>query len=266
MAQWLQALSQVSFPDLDSPAAGWALFLDLDGTLLDLAATPQGVTVPPGLSLSLARAAAALGGALALVSGRPLAQIDRLLAPLRLPVSGQHGRELRRTAKGPVGVVNAPVADSTLRRRLGVLVASCPGALLEDKGLTLAVHTRLAAPGSHRALEAALRSLTSAHRPPLEIFPGKEVWEIRAAGASKATAVDAFLTLPPFAGRRPVFVGDDRSDREGFLAASRRGGLALPVGDAGAPAWPPAFSGPAAVRAWLAGLPDRITTQGALWP
>ncbi|MBL8669766.1 MAG: trehalose-phosphatase [Alphaproteobacteria bacterium] len=237
------------------PRDDWALFLDVDGTLLDIAPRPDAAEVPDGLRESLAAAAAALGGALALVSGRAVADIDRLFAPLRLPASGQHGAELRAAA------VSAPAAGVMLLPEsaldaVGSAVAGMPGVHVEIKTYAAAVHYR-AAPEAGEALRRSLVPVAAATG--LALLPGRLVWELRPFGVSKGTAVGAFMAQAPFRGRRPVFIGDDIADEDGFAAARAQGGLGLRVaGYAGEdwpqPATPPSFTGPAAVRAWLADL------------
>jgi len=235
------------------PAGQIGLFLDVDGTLLDLAPTPDAVEVPTGLRDALAGAEQHLDGALALISGRPIAQLDRLFAPLRLSASGVHGAEIRRSGDA---------ADTRLAQRsppasawddLLRLLDRFPGTFAENKGIGFAVHHRLAG-DAEAALVLALRGFVAGLAPfALTLESGHRVLEIRPARFDKGTAIEAFMAHRPFAGRRPVFVADDQMDRAGFDAALALGGLAFSVGAAlpGLSGW---FSQPAAVRAWLASL------------
>lgn len=230
------------------PDSDWALFLDIDGTLLDIAETPDRVVVPAALRRDLAAAAAALGGALALVSGRALGNIDGLFDPLRLPASGQHGGEWRPAADAAPEILVAPLPQA-LRDLADGLAARHAGLIVEHKSRALAVHYRHAP-----QLGPEIGSLLGAQlegREGLMLMPGRLVWEIKDATQSKGTAVSRFMGAPAFAGRRPVFVGDDRTDEDGFRAAERHGGFALPVGPLAQPGQP-GFRDAGAVRQWLA--------------
>ncbi|MGE0486230.1 MAG: trehalose-phosphatase [Gammaproteobacteria bacterium] len=228
-----------------------ALFLDLDGTLIEFGDTPLAVNVSPTLLDLLERLAAACAGALAVVTGRNLATLDRLLAPLVLPVAGLHGLE-RRDAHGRVypppsglrALLEPPGA------RLHGFAAREPGLLVEDKGAALALHYRAAPSAAARVLEFA--AILAAELPPeLVVQRGHEVIEVRAAGADKGTAITAFMAEAPFAGRRAVFIGDDRTDEHGFEVINARGGTSIKVG-AGDTLAKARLADPAAVRAWLA--------------
>jgi trehalose 6-phosphate phosphatase len=233
------------------PGRHWALFLDIDGTLLDFADRPDRVAVPAGLRDHLAAAAGRLDGALALVSGRPLADIDRLFDPLRLPASGQHGGEWRRTAGAAPELTAGAEIPAALRGLADDLARRHRGLVVEQKSHALALHYRHApelGPALGADLAAALEGCAG-----LMLMPGRLVWEIKDAGQSKGTAVDRFMAMPGFVGRHPVFIGDDRTDEDGFRAVAARGGLALPVGRLARPGLP-GFADAAAVRAWLAGF------------
>jgi trehalose 6-phosphate phosphatase len=243
-------------PPTDLPLDAIALFLDLDGTLIELAPRPGDVVVPPDLPPLLESLHGRLGGALAVVSGRPLPDIDRLLAPLHLPAAGTHGAELRRSAADPVHEAGAPVPGK-LRDRINGLAKELQtqwhGIFVEDKGSAIAVHYRLS-PEAGPALHRALAALDLGEG--WQILAGHCVYEIRAAGQSKAGAVTALCREPPFAGRRPIFVGDDRTDLDGIAAAVALGGHGVIVGPLQAPAAEWALPDVAAVHAWLRRLAD----------
>lgn len=227
----------------------WALFLDVDGTLLGFADRPGQVHVPRALPGVLAALAARLDGALALVSGRPVAQLDALFAPLRLPAAGLHGLELR-TAHDTRPAPPPPAALDALLRRAAQVAAAHPGALVEDKGATLALHWR-----GNPAAEPSLRKLARdavGHLPGYRLQAGDHVLELRPEGADKGAAIATMLEHPPFRGRRPVFVGDDHTDEHGFEQVVARGGLAVLVGDRSPSVAGHRLAGPQHVHRWLA--------------
>jgi trehalose 6-phosphate phosphatase len=230
-----------------APSREWCLFLDVDGTLLELAETPEAVVVDRELKDLLARLTHTLGGAVALVSGRSIDAMDRLFAPLRLPAAGLHGIE-RRTASGErLGAQGIDACLDGARASLAAFVDAHPGTLLEDKGRALAVHFRLAplfAVDARRAVEAAARSVSGYH-----VQEGKMVLEIKPRRVTKGTAVEAFMREPPFQSRKPVFVGDDLTDHDGLRSAERMGGISIAVGDRIEGQW--RLEGPAEVRRWL---------------
>lgn len=208
----------------------WCLFLDVDGTLLEIAPTPDAVRVDDPLRQLLLEVRRALDGALALVSGRTIAALDELFAPQRWPAAGLHGLE-RRDATGclHVAAIEGRRLDAA-RRTLGDLVARTPGALLEDKSHALALHYR-GAPAHEAELRRAMQAVTAGLAPDFHLLDGRCVLELKPAVATKADAVRAFLREPPFAGRRPIYVGDDCTDLDGFAAAEQAGGLSIAVGD-----------------------------------
>lgn len=209
---------------------GCALFLDIDGTLLDIAATPDRVRVDGRVTGLLPRLARGLGGALALITGRSIADVDRLFPGVRLPIAGQHGIE-RRDAAGTVHRLPAQPGIEPLRRELQQLAALHDGLLLEDKGETLALHYRQAprlAPHLHRTVRATVAGARNAGNWRLQ--PGKGLIEVRPVGRDKGTAIAEYMAEPPFRGRTPVFAGDDRTDEFGFAAVMRAGGWAVKVG------------------------------------
>jgi trehalose 6-phosphate phosphatase len=232
-----------------------AVLLDIDGTLLDLAPTPREVWVPPGLANTLKRLHEKTSGALALVSGRSLNDIDLIFAPEQFPAVGGHGAEMRLASDSEAVAVHAPPMDKELKRRLAAIAKLSPGILLEDKGYSLALHYRLA-PHAEKAIYEAV-SLIRADLPnaPIEILPGKCVCEIKHSGFTKATGVRELMTHAPFRGRLPFFIGDDVTDESVFAIMPDFGGLAFSVGRR-AQGVAGHFDEPRDVRAWLAHLAD----------
>ena len=226
-----------------------AVLLDVDGTLLDIAPTPDAVVVPASLRQTLSRLARATGGALALVSGRSLADIDRLFAPLRLPAIGGHGAEIRPSGNGETETEHARELDGGLRNRLAQLV-DAPGVLVEDKGYSLAVHYRLAPEQEGRVKEAVAAIQADWPAEAIEVLPGKSVVEIKPAGFHKGAAIRELMQHEPFAGRRPIFVGDDTTDESGFAVMPEFNGLGFSVGRH-VPGTAYCFADPNDVRRWL---------------
>ena len=237
------------------PKRSWALFLDLDGTLLDLAETPEKVVRPAGLVEDLSVASDKLDGALAIVTGRPIAIVDQLLRPLKLPAAGQHGAELRLSPKEAAFRLPTAPIDAALRSMVLQAASAFPGVDVEDKGQTLALHYR-GAPLAGEPLRRQVAGILADSGNGLDLGQGKLVMEIRDSRYSKGTAVEAFMGEPGFAGRLPIFIGDDETDKDGFAAAERLGGLAWRVGGETA-----AFGGPADVRTWLSDLPSRLNQE-----
>jgi trehalose 6-phosphate phosphatase len=226
-----------------------ALFLDIDGTLLPLAVTPDRVHVDGAVTALLPALAQALDGALALITGRAIADADRLFPGSALPIAGQHGSERRGTG-GIWRRHEGAGGYGRLRDALARLVARHPGLLLEDKGATLALHYGLApqlAGYVHRAVraEVALAGAT------WKIQRGRRIVEVKPDGRDKGTAILEFMAEAPFHGRRPVFVGDDLTDELGFAAVAGLGGWAVKVG-AGATHATYRLAGVDGVREWLA--------------
>jgi trehalose 6-phosphate phosphatase len=231
-----------------------AVLLDIDGTLLDLMPTPREVWVPPGLAKTLRRLHERTGGALAMVSGRSLNDIDLIFAPDQFPAVGGHGAEMR--IRGTDDAVSAaPSMDKELKLRLAAIARLSPGILLEDKGYSLALHYRLA-PHAEKAIYAAV-SLIRADLPnaPIEVLPGKCVCEIKHAGSNKASGVRELMKHEPFKGRRPFFIGDDVTDESVFAIMPDVGGLAFSVGRR-AKGVAGHFDAPSDVREFLAHLLD----------
>jgi len=232
-----------------------AILLDIDGTLLDLAPTPREVWVPPGLAKTLGRLVERTSGALALVSGRSLNDIDLIFAPDQFPAIGGHGAEMRLSAESEAVAVHAPPMDKELKRRLAAIAKLSPGILLEDKGYSLALHYRLA-PHAEKAIFEAV-SLIRADLPnaPIEVLPGKSVCEIKHSGFNKASGVQELMTHEPFRGRRPLFIGDDVTDETVFAIMPDLKGLAFSVGRR-AQGVAGHFDEPSDVRAFLTRLLD----------
>src|SRR5438477_8073301 len=228
-----------------------AILLDIDGTLLDLMPTPREVWVPPGLSKTLNRLLQRTSGALALVSGRSLNDIDLIFAPEEFPAVGGHGAEMRVTADAVA--THAPPMEKELKRRLAAIAKLSPGILLEDKGYSLALHYRLA-PHAEKAIYEAV-SLIRADLPnaPIEVMPGKCVCEIKHSGFNKALGVRELMAHEPSRGRRPLFIGDDVTDASVFAIMPDLGGLAFSVGRR-AKGVVSHFDEPRDVREWLARL------------
>jgi len=232
-----------------------AVLLDIDGTLLDLMPTPREVWVPPGLAKTLNRLMVRTNGALALVSGRSLNDIDLIFAPEIFPAVGGHGAEMRIDPDSDSVAAHAPPMDKELKRRLAAIAKLSPGILLEDKGYSLALHYRLA-PQAEKAIYAAV-SLIRADLPnaPIEVLPGKFVCEIKHSGFSKASGVHELMKLEPFKGRRPFFIGDDVTDETVFAIMPDLDGLAFSVGRR-AQGVAGHFDAPSDVREFLAHLLD----------
>ncbi|HEV7605766.1 MAG TPA: trehalose-phosphatase [Steroidobacteraceae bacterium] len=233
------------------PTNAWCLFLDVDGTLLELADHPRAVSVDPELRRLIERLRAAAAGAVALVSGRTIADLDRLFDEPGLPLAGMHGCE-RRDARGALRV--APVALEQLaevREGLQRMADRHPGLLFEDKGAGLALHF-LKAPQLEHELRAEVALLAAPLVPRFTVLDGHAVLEVKPAAHTKDSAVSAFMEEEPFRGRQPIFIGDDQTDYGGFAAVRRFDGLAIAVGSrVKSDLWLP---GPAAVRQWLENL------------
>jgi trehalose 6-phosphate phosphatase len=227
-----------------------ALFLDVDGTLLEIAARPDAVRVPPELRDTLQHAAGREGGALALISGRTIRELDRLFVPCLFPAAGQHGLE-RRDAQGKF---MRPHIDTELlrpaRERLSQLEAQHAGLLLEEKHTALAVHYR-SAPQLASIVRAEMVKLARLLEGQFVLRKGKCVLELAPAGYSKRSAIEAFMTEAPFAGRFPVFVGDDVTDEDGFAAVNALGGHSIRVGNDEATVARSRLGSVSAVVAWL---------------
>jgi trehalose 6-phosphate phosphatase len=205
------------------------LFLDVDGTLVEFTDTPSQTFADEEIKGLLADLARHLGGALALVSGREISTMDQLFAPLKLPAAGLHGVERRDSSGALHGASSADGRLNRVRKALALLADTYPGTIVEDKGRNIAVHFRLAPQFGdllHRSVEAIVAPLADDY----ELQDGVMMVEIKQRGFTKGTAVASFMQEPPFFGRRPVFIGDDLTDRDGFAAVEALGGMSIGVG------------------------------------
>jgi trehalose 6-phosphate phosphatase len=223
------------------PFAQTALLLDLDGTLLDIAPTPDAVVVEAGLPTTLLRLRAQLGDAVAIITGRPIETIDQLLDRVPWAVAGEHGGAIRRAPDGTIERPALPPPPAAWLEDAARLVDAHPGALMELKARGFTMHYRnapLAGPIFHQALLEML-----AGNAQFELMAGHMLWEVRPRGIDKGVAVSSLMAHAPFAGRVPVFIGDDVTDEDGMRVARRMGGAGLMVA--------PAFGSPGGVRGWL---------------
>jgi trehalose 6-phosphate phosphatase len=234
----------MNFLDILQPSC--ALFLDFDGTIVDIAPQPGAVVVPRGLVDVLGSLAERLGGGIALISGRPIEQIDGFLRPLQLPAAGVHGLE-RRGADGAVTLLSTHPLQH-VQEAATSLAARFPQLLVESKRGSVALHYRQAPELAALCLETMQAAV--AQSPGLTLLPGKMVLEAKPGGASKAVAIEAFMKEAPFAGRRPVFVGDDFTDEVGFSLVQRLGGMGVKVGEGASVAWH-RLPSPASLRSQL---------------
>jgi trehalose 6-phosphate phosphatase len=245
--------------------AGWALFLDVDGTLLEIAQTPQDVRVSEDLKRLLCELCAKLDGAVALVSGRSLDDLDALFYPNRFCAAGLHGFE-RRDA---LGCIHRPVHDSAAldpaRERLRPYVEAHEALLLEDKGHALAVHYRRAPHLAADVAEQVAGALAHLDRS-FQLQRGKCVFEIRPRAHDKGTAIAQYMRERPFSGRTSAFAGDDLTDENGFAAVNAMHGVSVRVAGSGATLAQYELGGVRAVLQWLRGLPESmelLTRPGA---
>ena len=239
---------RVELPRLD--LARMCLFLDYDGTLVDIAPTPEEARADAGVLALLQHLDRRLDGALAIVSGRAVAAIDGFLHPLRLNVAGLHGLELRlRDGRHVDAAVPVEVLDR-VRAAFTGFVAEHPGTRIEDKRLSVALHYRQAPAAGDAAVRLGVQ-LAEASGGALRALRGKMVVELLPAGMDKGRAIAALLALPPFAARVPVFIGDDVTDEAGFAVVNERGGLSVRVGAAAATAARHALVDTGALRRWL---------------
>lgn len=208
----------------------WALFLDIDGTLVDIAPSPDAIVVPPDLPGHLVALSRRLNGALALVTGRALPYADKLFQPYELPVAGLHGAE-RRLVDGSVDAVTATSAFEEVKAALAAAAGQWPGVLVEDKGAAVAAHYRQA-PEWRDEVEKAMEFYLLQAGSDFTLQRGKMVFEIRPARANKGSAVQSYLEEAPFRGRRPIAIGDDVTDEDMFRIVNRMGGHSIRIADA----------------------------------
>ena len=238
------------------PPARAALLLDLDGTLLDIAPTPDSVVVPEGLLDALRRLVVRLDGALAVISGRPVAQVDALLHSIPTAVAGEHGGATRFAPGAALERVPLPGAPPEWLAAAERIAAANPGVLLERKERGFVLHYRgvsVLGPALKTELEALIGSSQE-----FALMQARKAWEIKPRGADKGTAVTALMARAPFAGRLPIFIGDDVTDEDGMAVARAMGGAGLRVGEA--------FRDPAAVREWLAAAGEAWPASGQVDP
>jgi trehalose 6-phosphate phosphatase len=227
-----------------------ALMLDMDGTLIDLAPTPEAVVVQPGLPDVVATLRDQLGGALAIVTGRPIETVERLFGTAPGAIAGEHGGAFRRKPGATIERPDLPSPPAEWLSEAERLVARYEGALLERKARGFALHYRLA-PHAEPAFQAAMRRMVDS-RPGFHLLPAHMLWEIRPAGADKGGAVTALMQQAPFTGRIPIFIGDDVTDEDGMRVCRTMGGAGYRV-DA-------VFRDTEGVRTWL-----RASAQQGDW-
>lgn len=220
----------VTGEELPAPDTAWAYFLDVDGTLVELAPSPSAVHVQAGTKDLLHGLHLATGGAVALISGRSLRDIDLLFRGPPLPAAGQHGLE-RRNGRGDVWKLHVSGDSLSLARaRMTAIASRHLGLFVEDKELSLALHFR-AAPHLEAALRDAMSALVGELGDGYVVQPGKLVLELRPVGSDKGQAIAAFMAEVPFRGRVPVFIGDDATDEHGFAVVNAMHGHSLKVGE-----------------------------------
>ena len=219
-----------------------ALLLDLDGTLIEFAPTPDSVVIPRGLPEDLATLRDRLGGALAIVTGRPIEQVDTLLGNLPHAVAGEHGGAIRHAPGEPIQRPTFPPVPEAWLKRANMVIGAHPGTMLERKANGVALHFRkrpTAGPAMRDLADRLLEAL-----PSHDLLGGSMVWEVRPRGIDKGVAVRALMAQAPFAGRMPLFIGDDVTDQDAIDAARAMGGIGLRVDEV--------FGTPQGVRDWLA--------------
>ena len=235
--------------EIGAQPSRWAFFLDIDGTLIDLAPDPEKVLVPPPLPPLLLELQMQFDGALALNTGRQLAIVDHMMAPLRLAAAGVHGTELRTRNGGEVTQLAPPVPIALMREVEAASFTLHPDLKVEDKRVGIAVHFRHV-PECETKLHAALERIVAGWTQ-FEMRPGRKVLELVPRGVTKATAIAHFLDRAPFRGRLPVVIGDDVGDGPALAYARELGGVAMTVAGEHFPQATATFSDPASVRAWL---------------
>jgi trehalose 6-phosphate phosphatase len=232
-----------------------AIFLDIDGTLLDIAPTPLDVKVSDALRATLASLSRMFDGAIAFVSGRPIAEMDRLFDPLRLAAVGGHGAEIRFAPDSKIRRSEIATLDDDLRAQFARIGHIGDGVIVEDKGYSLAIHYRLAPHLGGEIMKGVTAVCKDDRCNALEILPGKAVVEIKPGGYDKGTGLRKMMSVPPFTGRKPIFVGDDVTDNAAFEALQDFAGTGFSVGGV-VPGTSFNFDGPQDVRGWLRHLSE----------
>jgi len=244
----MQARTQIDF-------SHHALFLDFDGTLVDFVDDPSAVSIRPGTLRSLIALQAALSGALAIVSGRRIADLDRFLSPLEFAAAGVHGLELRPAPGAPIERIASPHDLDPVRAALATGVAGDADLTLEDKGTALVLHYRTAPhrkPDADRLMDEAVSGVSN-----LKVMHGNNIVEVHPAGMDKGAALRRLMRDAPFAGRKPIYIGDDTTDEFAFAVVPQLGGAGIKVGP-GATAATERLDDVAAVERWLAEAGERI--------
>lgn len=238
-------------PPPPAPSPAWAFFLDFDGTLVDLAATPDGIDVD-GVSKLLDGLLRAAGGAVALVTGRTIDNLDARIGGARTAVAGLHGLERRIQPGTPIETEPDSQAIAALRGPLHAIAGDFPGVSVEDKGAAIALHYRQA-PEVVDPLGAAVHALADGMAG-ITVLRGNHVFEVKPTHANKGHAVSAFMAAPPFAGRMPVFIGDDVTDEDGFAAVNGAGGLSVRCGNRTPTTARFSIASVSGVRSWLSAV------------
>ncbi|MBV9655106.1 MAG: trehalose-phosphatase [Acetobacteraceae bacterium] len=242
-------LPSVSLPPVDRSA----LLLDLDGTLVDIAPRPEAVVIDETLPAALLALRKRLGDALAIVSGRPIEQIDALLPDIPFAVAGEHGGAIRHAPNQQIARSILPTPPSDWIAAATRIVRACPGTRVESKAHGFVLHYR-EAPQFGAMLRDTMEPLLAGSEH-FVIMPARKAWEIKPRGADKGVAVSALMQSPPFAGRVPIYIGDDVTDEDGIAAAEQLGGTGLRV--------PERFETASGVRAWLS---RAAASAEAAWP
>jgi trehalose 6-phosphate phosphatase len=240
------AITRAPHADLDDVA----ILLDIDGTLLDIAPTPQEVRVPRSLQNTLEHLSERTSGAIAFISGRPLSDIDRLFAPLKLAAVGGHGAEIRHSPEHNSYRQKAPPFNPKLKKRFAEIARLGPGILVEDKDYSLALHYRLAPQLGGDVVKTVAAICAKWGCDTIDILPGKSVIEIKPRGFDKGSGLCELMTHPPFKGRQPIFIGDDTTDDAAFAVLPHFHGIGFSVGGI-VPGASFNFDGPKDVRRWL---------------